>query len=86
LKLDYTGTDDEIIKRIKRVIFLLLQKTLIPGPNLYLVSKPNYSSENFVTGVLANQRSQRQSLGLQGGSTSSIFEFKATIMMRTGTS
>ncbi|MEO6916267.1 MAG: cell surface protein SprA, partial [Chitinophagaceae bacterium] len=31
----------------------------------------------FVTGVLANQRAQRQTLGLQGGSASAVFEFKA---------
>ncbi|MEO8584486.1 MAG: cell surface protein SprA, partial [Flavitalea sp.] len=31
----------------------------------------------FVTGVLANQRAQQQSLGLQGGSTNTYFEFKA---------
>jgi cell surface protein SprA len=31
----------------------------------------------FITGVLANQRSQKQSLGLQGGSANTYFEFKA---------
>ncbi|HEV3250650.1 MAG TPA: cell surface protein SprA, partial [Puia sp.] len=31
----------------------------------------------FVTGVLANQRSQSQSLGLQGGSATTPFQFKA---------
>ncbi len=79
LKLDYTGTDDEIIKRIEAGNISFASKgTLIPGAqSLFGIKTQLQFGKLFVTGVLANQRSQRQSLGLQGGSTSSIFEFKA---------
>jgi cell surface protein SprA len=79
LKLDYTGTDDEIIKRIEAGNISFSSKgTLIPGAQqLFGVKTQLQFGKLFVTGVLANQRSQKQSLGLQGGSASSYFEFKA---------
>ncbi|RYF45284.1 MAG: cell surface protein SprA, partial [Chitinophagaceae bacterium] len=79
LKLDYTGTDDEIIKRIEAGNVSFSSKgTLIPGAqSLFGVKTQLQFGKLFVTGVLANQRASRQSLGLQGGAASSSFEFKA---------
>jgi cell surface protein SprA len=79
LKLDYTGTDDEIIKRIEAGNVAFSSKgSLIPGAqSLFGIKTQLQFGKLFVTGVLANQRAQRQSLGLQGGSTNTYFEFKA---------
>ena len=79
LKLDYTGTEDEIIKRIEAGNVSFSSKgSLIPGAqSLFGLKTQLQFGKLFVTGVLANQRAQRQSLGLQGGSTNTYFEFKA---------
>jgi cell surface protein SprA len=79
LKLDYTGTDDEIIKRIEAGNVSFSSKgTLIPGAqSLFGIKTQLQFGKLFVTGVLANQRAQRQSLGLQGGATNTNFDFKA---------
>ena len=79
LKLDYTGTDDEIIKRIEAGNVSFSSKgSLIPGAqSLFGIKTQLQFGKLFVTGVLANQRAQRQSMGLQGGSTNTFFEFKA---------
>jgi cell surface protein SprA len=79
LKLDYTGTDDEIIKRIEAGNVSFSSKgSLIPGAQqLFGIKTQLQFGKLFVTGVLANQRSQKQSMGLQGGSASTYFEFKA---------
>lgn len=79
LKLDYSGTDDEIIKRIEAGNVSFTSKgSLIPGAqSLFGIKTQLQFGKLFVTGVLANQRAQRQSLGLQGGSASAIFEFRA---------
>jgi cell surface protein SprA len=79
LKLDYTGTDDEIIKRIEAGNVSFSSKgSLIPGAQgLFGLKTQLQFGKLFVTGVLANQRSQRQSLGLQGGAASTYYEFKA---------
>jgi len=79
LKLDYSGTDDEIIKRIEAGNVSFTSKgSLIPGAqSLFGLKTQLQFGKLFVTGVLANQRAQRQSLGLQGGSATSIFEFRA---------
>ncbi len=79
LKLDYTGTDDEIIKRIEAGNVAFSSKgSLIPGAQqLFGIKTQLQFGKLFVTGVLANQRSQRQSMGLQGGSSNMVFEFKA---------
>ena len=79
LKLDYTGTDDEIIKRIEAGNVSFSSKgSLIPGAqSLFGIKTQLQFGKLFVTGVLANQRAQRQSLGLQGGATNTYYEFKA---------
>lgn len=79
LKLDYSGSDDEIIKRIEAGNVAYSSKgSLIPGAqSLFGVKTQLQFGKLFVTGVLASQRAQRQSLGVQGGSTNTAFEFKA---------
>ncbi len=79
LKLDYTGLDDEIIKRFElgNVAFPS-RSTLIPGAQqLFGIKTQLQFGKLFITGVIANQKSQRQSANLQGGSASQLFEIKA---------
>ena len=79
LKLDYTGTNDEIIRRIEAGNVNFTSKgSLIPGAQSLFGLKTQLQFGRLgVTGVLASQRAQRQSLGLQGGAASTLFEFKA---------
>ena len=79
LKLDYSGTNDEIIKRIEAGnVSFPTKGTLIQGAQqLFGIKTQLQFGKLNVTAVLANQRSQRQSLGLQGGSAANLFEFKA---------
>jgi cell surface protein SprA len=79
LKLDYSGTNDEIIKRIEAGNVSFNSKgTLIQGAQqLFGIKTQLQFGKLNITAVLANQRSQRQNLGLQGGSASNLFEFKA---------
>lgn len=79
LKLDYTGLDDEIIKRFElgNVTFPS-RSTLIPGAQqLFGVKTTVQFGKLFLTGVIANQKSQRQSANLSGGTASQLFELKA---------
>jgi len=79
LKLDYTGMDDEIIKRFElgNVAFPS-RSTLIPGAQqLFGVKTQLQFGKLFITGVLANQKSQRQNTTAQGGTASQPFEVKA---------
>jgi cell surface protein SprA len=79
LKLDYTGTEDEILKRFEAGnVSFPLKSNLIPGAqSLFGVKAQLQFGKLFVTGVLANQKSQRQSMNLQGGNTATHFEIKA---------
>ena len=79
LKLDYQGRDDEIIKQFQAgTVNFTSKSTLIPGLQaLFGIKTQVQFGKLFVTGVLANQRSQRQSLGLQGGTASQRFIVKA---------
>jgi cell surface protein SprA len=87
LKLDYTGTNDEIIKRIEAGnVSFSTKGTLIQGAQqLFGIKTQLQFGKLSITAVLANQRSQRQSLGLQGGSSSNLFEFRPMITKRTAT-
>jgi cell surface protein SprA len=78
-KLDYNGNTDEIIKRIEAGNVSYPSKgSLIQGAQQLLGIKTQLQfGKLFVTTVLAQQKSQRQSVGLQGGSAASLFEFKA---------
>ena len=51
---------------------------MIPGAqSLFGIKTQLQFGKLFITGVLANQRAQRQSLGLEGGSATQIFSLKA---------
>ena len=78
LKLDYKGMDDEIIKSIEAGNVSYTSKgTLIPSAqSLFGIKTQLQFGKLFVTGVLANQRAQRQNLALQGGATAQRFEKK----------
>jgi len=79
LKLDYHGKDDEIIKQFQAGNTNFPSKgTLIPGAqSLFGIKTQLQFGKLYITTVLANQQSQRQSLGLQGGSSSQNFVVKA---------
>lgn len=78
LKLDYKGMDDEIIKSIEAGNVSWTSKgTLIPSAqSLFGIKTQLQFGKVFVTGVLASQKAQRQSLALQGGAATSTFEKK----------
>ncbi|HEX8460000.1 MAG TPA: cell surface protein SprA, partial [Segetibacter sp.] len=78
LKLDYKGMDDEIIKSIEAGNVSYTSKgTLIPSAqSLFGVKAQLQFGKLFVTGVLANQKAQRQSLALQGGAATTNFTKK----------
>lgn len=67
LKLDYKGMDDEIIKSIEAGNVSYNSKgTLIPSAqSLFGIKTSLQFGKLFLTGVLANQKAQRQSLALQ---------------------
>jgi len=78
LKLDYKGMSDEIIKSVEAGNVSFTSKgTLIPSAqSLFGIKTQLQFGKMFVTGILANQKSQRQSLALQGGATTTRFEKK----------
>ncbi|MGZ8511332.1 MAG: T9SS outer membrane translocon Sov/SprA, partial [Chitinophagaceae bacterium] len=79
LNLNYQGKDDEIIKQFQLGNINFVSKgTLIPGAqSLFGIKTQLQFGKLFVTGVLANQRAQRQSLDMQGGSATQRFSLKA---------
>jgi cell surface protein SprA len=79
LKLDYQGKDDEILKMLQMGNTNFTTKgTLIQGAqSLFGIKTQLQFGKLYVTSVLANQRSQRQSLGIQGGSSTQSFTYKA---------
>lgn len=78
-KLDYVGRDDEMLKRFEAGNIAFQSKGLfIPSTQgLFGLKTSIQAGKLFLTGVLANQRTQRQSLGLQGGAASQPFVFRA---------
>jgi cell surface protein SprA len=79
LKLDYTGQDDEILKRFEAGnVSFPAKGTLIPGAQqLFGLKTQVQFGKLFITGVVANQKSQRQNVNLQGGAAATPFEVKA---------
>lgn len=79
LKLDYHGKEDEIIKQFQLGNTNFPSKgTLIPGAqSLFGIKTQLQFGKLYITTVLANQQSTRQSLDLQGGSSSQNFIVKA---------
>lgn len=79
LKLDYTGGPDEIIKKIEAGnVAFTTKSTLIGGAqSLFGIKTQLQFGRLSVTGVLANQRSQRSNVNSQGGAAVTSFSFKA---------
>jgi cell surface protein SprA len=79
IKLDYRGKDDEILKIFQAGTTSFSSKsTLIPGAqSLFGVKSQLQFGKLFVTTVLANQRAQRQNLGLEGGTAAQPFSLRA---------
>ena len=79
LKLDYTGLDDEIVKRFEAGnVNFPSRSTLIPGAQqLFGIKTQLQFGKLFLTTVLANQKSQRQTQQLLGSSSVQPFEIKA---------
>lgn len=79
LNLNYQGKDDEIIKQFQLGNINFASKgTLIPGAqSLFGVKTQAQFGKLFVTGVLANQRAQRQTMSMQGGAATQSFSLKA---------
>lgn len=78
-KLEYTGKEDEIIKKIEAGnVSFPLKSSLLSGPlSLFGLKTQLQFGKLFVTGVLSQQRSQRKSINLQGGAQTQTFEVKA---------
>jgi cell surface protein SprA len=79
LKLDYTGGPDEIIKKIEAGnVNFTTPSTLITGEqSLFGIKTKLQFGRLSVTAVLANQRSQKQSVNAAGGAAVTNFSFKA---------
>ncbi|MEO7445494.1 MAG: cell surface protein SprA [Ferruginibacter sp.] len=79
LKLDYSGNDDEILKRFEAGnVSFPSRSTLIPGAQqLFGIKTQLQFGKLYISTVLANQKSQRQSVNLQGGAAAQPFEIKA---------
>jgi cell surface protein SprA len=78
-KLEYTGKEDEIIKKIEAGnVSFPLKSNLLSGPlSLFGIKTQLQFGKLFITGVLSQQRSQRKSINLQGGAQTQSFEIKA---------
>jgi len=78
LKLDYKGKDDEIIKNIEAGnISYQSRGTLIPSAqNLFGIKTQLQFGKLFISAAIANQRSSRQTVALQGGSSTQAFQKK----------
>lgn len=78
LKLDYTGGPDDIVKRFEAGnVSLSSRSTLIPGmQSLFGIKTQLQFGKLFITGIVSSQKSQRESVNLQGGAASQDFEFK----------
>ena len=76
IKLNYKGKKDEVVKYIEAGnINYISRSTLIPSTqNLFGVKAQLQFGKLFVTGAIANQKSQRQSMALQGGSSTQRFQ------------
>lgn len=78
-KLEYTGKEDEIIKKIEAGnISFPLKSNLISGvQSLFGIKTTLQFGKLWVTGVLSQQKSQRKSLTIQGGAQTQTFAIKA---------
>jgi cell surface protein SprA len=78
-RLEYTGKEDEIIKKIEAGnVSFPLNSSLINGvQSLFGLKTQLQFGKLWVTGVVSQQRSKRQSLTIQGGSQTQQFAIKA---------
>lgn len=78
-KLEYTGKEDEIIKKIEAgSVSFPLNSSLINGvQSLFGIKTQLQFGKLWVTGVLSQQRSKRNSITIQGGSQTQQFAIKA---------
>lgn len=76
IKLSYKGKKDEVIKSIEAGnINYVSRSTLIPSTqNLFGVKTQLQFGKLFITAAMANQKSQRQSMALQGGASTQRFQ------------
>lgn len=78
-KLEYTGKEDEIIKKIEAGnVSFPLKSSLISGvQSLFGLKTQLQFGKLWVTSVLSQQKSKRQSLTIQGGAQTQQFAIKA---------
>jgi cell surface protein SprA len=78
VKLEYTGYDDEIIKKIEAGnVSFPLNSSLISGmQSLFGIKTQLQFGRLTVTSVLSSQKSQKQTLTLKGGSQSQSYTIK----------
>jgi cell surface protein SprA len=79
LKLDYQGGPDDILKQFQAGnLSFSTRSMLMPGAqSLFGIKTQLQFGKLFITGVLANQRAQRQTMSLQGGTATQDFSVKA---------
>jgi len=79
MKLDYEGKEDDIIKRLEMGnVNLPVNSSLITGAqSLFGVKGQFQFGKTMVTAVFSEQRSQSQSVQVQGGGTTTPFEIWA---------
>ncbi len=79
LKLDYTGTSDEIVKKIEagNVSFTTKSTLMTGAQSLFGVKAQLQFGKLTVTAVIANETSQKQSVSAAGGAAVTTYSFKA---------
>ena len=79
LKLEYTGSGDDIVKKIEvgNTSFTTRSTFMSNQQSLFGLKTQLQFGKLFVTGVIASQRSQSQSTTLQGGASLTTYQFKA---------
>ncbi len=79
LKLEYTGTSDDIVKKIivGNTSFTTKSSFMASEQSLFGIKTQLQFGKLYVTGVIANLYSQNQSVGLQGGAAATAYQFKA---------
>lgn len=78
LKLDYKGKDDEILKSVEagNISFQAKGTLMASVQSLFGVKTQLQFGKLFITAAIANQKSQRQSVTLQGGGLNQIINKK----------
>ncbi len=79
LKLEYTGSSDDIVKKIEvgNTSFTTRSALMASQQSLFGIKAQLQFGKLFVTGIIASQRSQSQSTTLQGGASLTTYQFKA---------